>query len=100
MTDLSFDDIAPFTGSPPPGAERADRRGITLGRPRRRDVLRGVGLAGMALAMQVVGAVPLKRAWAANKYGYRLVDYPDGRCYDYNCVPGCGPSKVCGKGDK
>ena len=31
----------------------------------------------------------------ANRYGYRLVNYPDGRCYDYDCVPGCGPSKVC-----
>lgn len=92
---LRFDDIVPF-GERPDAADTADRPAVTLGRPHRRDVLRGLGVAGMALAMQVVGVVPLKRAWAANRYGYRLVNYPDGRCYDFNCVPGCGPSKVCG----
>jgi hypothetical protein len=95
-TDLRFDDIAPLSGSPPPDAALADRAPVADGRPHRRDVLRGIGLAGMALAMQIVGVVPLKKAWAANRYGYRLVNYPNGRCFDYNCVPGCGPSKVCG----
>jgi hypothetical protein len=95
-TDLRFEDIAPFGGSPSADAAPADRPPVSEGRPHRRDVLRGLGLAGMALAMQVVGVVPLKKAWAANKYGFRLVDYPNGQCYDYNCVPGCGPSKVCG----
>jgi hypothetical protein len=94
--ELTFDNIAPMDGPPPEGSEPADRQPVLLGKPHRRDVLRGLGLAGMALAMQVVGVIPLKKAWAANRYGYRLVNYPDGRCYDYNCVPGCGPSKVCG----
>jgi len=96
VDDIAFEDIAPFSGAAPAGAAPAARPTITFGRPSRRQVLRGVGLAGMAMAMQVVGIVPLKRAWAAQRYGYRLVNYPDGRCFDYNCVPGCGPSKVCG----
>jgi hypothetical protein len=95
-TELRFDDIAPLSGTQPLDAPAADRAPVTEGRPHRRDVLRGIGVAGMALAMQVVGVVPIKKAWAANRYGFRLVNYPDGRCYDYNCVPGCGPSKVCG----
>ena len=95
-TELRFDDIAPLSGTPPLDAPAADRATVTEGRPHRRDVLRGIGVAGMALAMHVVGVVPIRKAWAANRYGFRLVNYPDGRCYDYNCVPGCGPSKVCG----
>ena len=95
-TDIRFEDIAPLSGSPPPAAAVADREPVKEGRPHRRDVLRGISLAGMALAMQILGVVPIRKAWAANRYGYRVVNYPDGRCFDYNCVPGCGPSKVCG----
>lgn len=94
--DFDFEDIAPFNGPAPADSALPDRPTVTFGRPSRRQVLRGFGVAGMALAMQVVGVVPLKRAWAARRYGYRLVNYPNGRCFDYNCVPGCGPSKVCG----
>ena len=92
---MRFDDIAPFGGDPPADESPADRRPVRAGKPSRRAVLRGISLTGMALAMQVVGTLPLQRAEAANSYGYRLINNAS-RCHDFNCVPGCGPSKVCG----
>lgn len=89
-----FEDITSFSEAPAT-ATPAQRTPVAIGRPTRRAVLRGLGVAGMALAMQTVGMLPLKKAWAANRYGYRLVNYPNGQCADFNCVPGCGPSKVC-----
>lgn len=93
---MTIDQIPPFRGPRPPGSSKA-RRGVPR-QPFRLTRRRFIGAAlgtGMALGLSTLTIFPsVRRAYAVHgTQGYQIRTAECTSGMDFNCRPGCGPTR-------